>query len=68
MPPRDAPLCSNLNHRRSNAPVRFCPTCGETVNDRVHPLRCEAAQHAVQRRGGSAFCVDCGERLATRVT
>ena len=24
--------CPNLNHRRTDAPVRFCPTCGGVVN------------------------------------
>jgi hypothetical protein len=60
-------MCSNLNHRRTDAPVRFCPSCGQTVNARVTPLKCPAARHDVQRRGGSGFCVDCGEKLATRV-
>ena len=32
MMPRDRTPCSNLNHRRTDAPVRFCPSCGETVN------------------------------------
>jgi len=59
--------CSNLNHRRTDAPVRFCPSCGETVNAKVHLLRCPTMRHDVQRRGGSIFCVDCGEQLVTRV-
>jgi hypothetical protein len=64
---RDASPCSNLNHRRSDAPVRFCPSCGETVNAKVSLVRCPSARHDHQRRGGSTFCIDCGERLATRV-
>jgi predicted RNA-binding Zn-ribbon protein involved in translation (DUF1610 family) len=66
MMPRHATMCTNLNHRRSDAPVRFCPSCGETVNAKVNALRCASTQHDVQRRGGATFCVDCGERLATR--
>ena len=30
--------CSNLNHRSANAPVRFCPVCGEVVNENI-PIR-----------------------------
>jgi predicted RNA-binding Zn-ribbon protein involved in translation (DUF1610 family) len=60
-------LCSNLNHRRSDAPVRFCPSCGEIVNGKVSIARCGSARHDAQRRGQSIFCVDCGERLIKRV-
>ena len=63
---RPATMCSNLNHRRSDAPVRHCPTCGETVNAKVTTARCPTVRHDTQRRGGSLFCVDCGERLSTR--
>jgi hypothetical protein len=65
---RDTSPCPNLNHRRSDAPVRFCPNCGDTVNAKVSLVRCPPARHDVQRRGGSIFCIDCGERLATRVS
>jgi hypothetical protein len=27
--------CPNLNHRRADAPVRFCPTSGEVVNENL---------------------------------
>jgi hypothetical protein len=64
--PRTVNQCSNLNHRRSDAPVRFCPSCGDTVNARVTLLRCPSTGHDVRRRDGSGFCVDCGERLSTR--
>jgi hypothetical protein len=61
------PSCPNLNHRRSDAPVRFCPSCGEIVNDKVNTIRCLATRHDVQRRNQSIFCVDCGQQLATRL-
>jgi hypothetical protein len=64
MPP-DATPCPNLNHRRSDAPVRFCPGCGELVNGKVNLARCAPARHDARRREGSAFCVDCGERLGS---
>jgi hypothetical protein len=57
------PLCPNLNHRRSNAPVRFCPRCGEVVNDAVGTKRCTEMAHAQKRQNREEFCVDCGERL-----
>lgn len=60
---RDAGLCPNLNHRRSDAPVRFCPGCGEVVNVKVSTIRCATVRHDTQRRDRSVFCVDCGERL-----
>jgi transcriptional regulator NrdR family protein len=44
--------------------VRFCPSCGGVVNDKVTSIRCASTNHDVRRRGGSIFCVDCGERLA----
>jgi predicted RNA-binding Zn-ribbon protein involved in translation (DUF1610 family) len=55
--------CSNLNHRRPDAPVRFCPSCGSVVNARVGQGHCTAAQHDLSRKNHSAFCVDCGEVL-----
>jgi predicted RNA-binding Zn-ribbon protein involved in translation (DUF1610 family) len=55
--------CSNLNHRRSDAPVRFCPQCGEVVNRGVAINRCRESVHAHKRQNRDEFCVDCGERL-----
>ena len=55
--------CTNLNHRRRDAPVRCCPSCGEVVNASVSPTRCLPVRHDTRRRSGSVFCVDCGDRL-----
>jgi hypothetical protein len=55
--------CENLNHRRANAPVRYCPGCGGVVNERVRTQQCSESRHAVERRHGTVFCVDCGTRL-----
>jgi hypothetical protein len=66
MMPRAASLCPNFNHRRSDAPVRHCPSCGEVVNAKVAAIRCATVKHDARRKGGSAFCIDCGERLAPR--
>jgi predicted RNA-binding Zn-ribbon protein involved in translation (DUF1610 family) len=55
--------CQNFNHRRSDAPVRFCPQCGEVVNARVPLKRCSEASHDYSRRNHNIFCVDCGDVL-----
>jgi hypothetical protein len=55
--------CPNLNHRRSNSPVRFCLQCGEVVNSSVVLKRCTDMVHAQKRQNRHIFCVDCGERL-----
>jgi len=55
--------CPNLNHRRGNAPVRFCPKCGEVVNAGVPLQRCAEDKHSKQRRDRNRCCVDCGEQL-----
>jgi rRNA maturation protein Nop10 len=56
-------LCPNMNHGRPNAPVAFCPECGEVVNPGIPSTSCSEERHAKQRRGGSHYCVDCGEQL-----
>jgi rRNA maturation protein Nop10 len=55
--------CSNRNHMRSNAPVRFCPTCGEVVNEKVPITRCTEEKHQKSRRETNEYCVDCGKQL-----
>lgn len=55
--------CTNMNHRRRDAPVSHCPECGGVVNAQVRPMDCADAKHAVSRRQGRTFCVDCGTRL-----
>jgi len=55
--------CTNLNHRRSDAPVRHCPSCGTVVNAAVRTKSCPTSQHDTARRNQSAFCVDCGQQL-----
>jgi hypothetical protein len=59
----NATSCPNLNHRRANAPVRYCPGCGEVVNSGVSLKRCDERGHAHRRLNGETFCVDCGEQL-----
>ena len=56
--------CPNMNHGRSNAPVKYCPTCGETVNSSANG-KCNPEQHATRRKNRSIFCHDCGKKLST---
>lgn len=55
--------CTNLNHRRSNAPVRFCLMCGEVVNGSLLKKQCSEQEHAQRRRDRDRFCMQCGEQL-----
>jgi len=55
--------CPNLNHGRPNAPVRFCPKCGEVVNEDIPARKCEEGVHAKKRRERNKYCIDCGEQL-----
>jgi hypothetical protein len=36
------------------------------VNAKVNQIRCVSSRHDARRKDGSAFCVDCGERLTSR--
>ena len=60
---RSGPRCDNFNHGRSNAPVRYCPSCGKVVNENPAIKKCSQDKHAEKRRGRNKFCVDCGEQL-----
>ena len=63
-PPSRAPIkCQNMNHRRPNPPVAYCPQCGGVVNRDLPPRTCSAEQHGTSRRQGSTFCVGCGTQL-----
>jgi len=55
--------CENLNHRRANAPVPYCPQCGGIVYRDLARRTCHTEQHAISRRKGSVFCVECGVQL-----
>lgn len=55
--------CQNMNHRRRDSPVAFCPDCGEVVNPGIPAKGCSEVRHARQRQGRSQYCVDCGEQL-----
>jgi len=55
--------CPNFNHRRSNAPVRYCPLCGEVVNSKIAQKVCSEEKHVKSRRERHAYCMDCGAQL-----
>ncbi len=55
--------CVNLNHGRTNVSIRYCPMCGEIVNEDISAGACSEDKHAAGRRRGSAFCMDCGKKL-----
>ena len=55
--------CPNANHSRTNAPVRYCPMCGDVVNGNMPTKRCREEEHAKSRRDQNKYCVDCGEQL-----
>jgi hypothetical protein len=57
--------CANFNHRRADAPVRFCPTCGEIVNVKLHVKKCPDEIHRKRLKEANTFCVDCGLNLKT---
>jgi rRNA maturation protein Nop10 len=55
--------CLNTNHRRTNAPVRFCTMCGEAVNINTPINNCTQDEHAKSRRDRNKYCANCGEQL-----
>jgi rRNA maturation endonuclease Nob1 len=55
--------CPNMNHGRTNAPVKFCPMCGDSVN-RAAAGSCDHARHADLRKNRHVFCPDCGKKLS----
>ncbi len=60
---RQRTSCPNLNHKRSDAPVRFCPMCGEVVNKNIPARKCTEEEHARSRRERNKYCLHCGEQL-----
>ena len=52
-----------MNHRRSDAPVRYCPNCGEVVNENIILKKCSDAEHAESRKDRYKHCVHCGLQL-----
>ena len=59
-------LCQNLNHRKTNVTIRYCPQCGVVVNESVPKGACRGADHAAMLRQHQTFCMHCGSRLGAR--
>jgi rRNA maturation protein Nop10 len=59
--------CPNLNHRRIDPPVGFCPMCGTVVNENIPTRRCTEGQHGKRRREMTKYCVDCGRQLIKEI-
>ncbi|MDG0817236.1 hypothetical protein [Bdellovibrio svalbardensis] len=57
--------CPNMNHGKTNAPVKFCPNCGEVLNAAVR-VRCDEDKHKHLRKSRISFCTDCGKSLALK--
>jgi rRNA maturation protein Nop10 len=58
-----AKRCPNDNHGRMVVRIRFCPSCGQVLNDKIASRKCPADAHAKMRRSRSTYCMDCGEGL-----
>jgi len=55
--------CANDNHGRAVVTVRFCPSCGLVVNEKILAKGCRQEKHAGMRRVRNTYCVDCGVRV-----
>jgi len=56
-------ICPNLNHSRTDAPVRYCPMCGKVVN-KYRPIKtCTQEEHAKSLRKRTRYCMHCGDQL-----
>mgnify|MGYP002146686187 FL=1 len=54
--------CRNMNHGRTNPPVRFCPNCGEKLKS-ASVASCDEEKHRSRRKDRNHFCHDCGKDL-----
>lgn len=61
---RDSARCPNMNHGRLNPPVKFCPTCGDSINKSISN-RCNDLIHKARRKDRGIYCQDCGKKLAS---
>jgi hypothetical protein len=58
-----AKRCANDNHGRMVVRIRFCPSCGEVLNQKIASRKCSERSHAEMRRSRSTYCMDCGVQL-----
>lgn len=59
--------CLNVNHRRANSPFRFCPSCGEVLNNSVPISICGMEKHTKEIGRGDKYCRICGERFTRQM-
>jgi hypothetical protein len=52
-----------MNHGKTNAPVNFCPNCGERFKTNVVG-HCNDEKHRARRKDRHLFCHDCGKDLS----
>jgi hypothetical protein len=43
--------------------IRFCPSCGEVLNQNIASRKCPEATHTQMRRSRNSYCMDCGTGL-----
>jgi len=55
--------CRSSCHVSSEPAVRYCPNCGELVNEKIPFKQCTEQSHARMRMDVGQFCRDCGEKL-----
>ncbi|MGE3974538.1 MAG: hypothetical protein AB7F59_08440 [Bdellovibrionales bacterium] len=55
--------CPNMNHGRMNVNIKYCPSCGESMNPSA-PGSCNAHTHADLLKNRYIYCTNCGKKLA----
>ncbi|MCK5236504.1 MAG: YgiT-type zinc finger protein [Deltaproteobacteria bacterium] len=55
--------CTNINHRREDAPVHCCPMCGDVVNPKRRTIKCTQQEHLIALENQYHYCVDCGQAI-----
>ncbi len=55
--------CPNYNHGRKNVAVRYCPNCGDLLNENIAVQECSVEAHEKRREYQNKYCFDCGEQL-----
>ena len=55
--------CTHSYHMLKNALTRYCPRCGEEVNNAISIKKCKNETHVFKRYSNNRFCDDCGQGL-----
>jgi len=58
--------CESVYHKAEmkTAPFRFCPDCGEIINDRLKTKSDCSKYHTLRKTKGNKYCPDCGLKLS----